>query len=136
MVFAIAVHYDMELWQFDIVLAFVTSKIDKPVYMTIPKGAEGRKDQVWKLKKSLYGLKQAPRLFNKHLNKILENNGFKRSVFDPCLYVFKEGNVLMLLITVVDDLLLATNSNSHKEVFEKAMQKESTSLQSWWMERA
>lgn len=124
MVFAIAVHFDMELWQFDIVLAFVTSKIDKPVYMTIPKGAKGRKDQVWKLKKSLYGLKQAPRLFNNHLNNILRKNGFKRSDFDPCLYVFKEGKVLMLLITVVDDLLLATNSNSHKEAFEKAMQKE------------
>ena len=30
---ALAVHYDLELLQYDIKLAFVSSKIDRPVYM-------------------------------------------------------------------------------------------------------
>lgn len=91
LVLALAVHYDLELLQFDIKLAFVTSELDRPVFMKIPPGAKQTPGKVWQLKKSLYGLKQAPRLFNEHLDKVLRAQGFKRSEKDAQIVEVSAG---------------------------------------------
>ena len=123
LILALAVHYDLELLQFDIKLAFVTSKVDRPVFMKIPPGAKQSPGKVWKLKKSLYGLKQAPRLFNEHLNQVLEEQGFMRSEKDACLYFYKTKHIFTVLVIVVDDILLATNNKNHAKQFELTMQR-------------
>ena len=123
LVLALVVHHDLEILQFDIKLAFVSSEIDQPVYMRIPSGAKREPGKVWQLLKSLYGLKQAPRLFNEHLNKVLVKMQFKRSKNDPCLYIFKLKKTYTLLVIVVDDILLATNDLRHAKHFEQEMQK-------------
>ena len=123
LILAIAVHHDLEIFQFDIKLAFVSSDIDRPVFMKIPKGAKQTPNKVWKLLKSLYGLKQAPRLFNAHLNKVLQKMQFIQSQHDPCLYIYKKNKTYTLLVIVVDDILLATNDVKHASHFESEMQK-------------
>ena len=123
LILALAVHYDLELLQFDIKLAFVTSKVDRPVFMKIPPGAKQSPGKVWKLKKSLYGLKQAPRLFNEHLNQVLKEQGFMRSEKDACLYFYKTKHIFTVLVIVVDDILLATNNKNHAKQFELTMQR-------------
>ena len=89
-------HFNLEILQFDIKLAFVSAKIDRPVYMKIPKGAKQEPGKVWKLLKSLYGLKQAPRLFNAHLDKVLKKLQFVRSKHDPCLYIYKKNATVLI----------------------------------------
>jgi hypothetical protein len=121
LVLALAAAKGLHLKQYDVEVAFLASKIDKPVYMRVPAGAEGKPNQVWALLKSLYGLKQAPRLFNTHLNKTLETNGYKQSSLDPCLYYkFAHGEETYLAV-VVDDILLATNSISCVKHFETSL---------------
>jgi hypothetical protein len=122
LVLALAASRGMHLRQYDIEVAFLAAKIDKPVYMHVPQGSAGGPYQVWKLQKSLYGLKQAPRLFNAHLNRNLTVAlGFVQSAFDPCLYFKLLGKHLSLLAVVVDDILLATTSLQYPNVFQKIL---------------
>ena len=121
LVIALAASQSMNLRQFDVKVAFLASKIDRPVFMHVPQGAYGGPYKVWELKKSLYGLKQAPRLFNAHLDKNLKLLGFLQSSFDPCLYFRITQTSTSYLAVVVDDLLLATNKASYASTFEHGL---------------
>jgi hypothetical protein len=123
LVLAVAVHLGLQLRQFDIRLAFVSADIDRPVYMKAPVGGGEPIGSVWKLKKSLYGLRQAPRLFNAKLNSVLVSLGWRQSKHDPCLYIYRKGEIFSLLVAVVDDLLLATSTLTHSDSFFAEMSK-------------
>ena len=105
--------------QFDIKCAFLYAELpeDQRVYMRAPPGY-GRKGYFY-LKRSLYGLCQAPMLFNEHLNKTLEKLGFTSSEFDPCMYLHKKANAL--LVVVVDDMILAAPSEEFCNDFYKGL---------------
>ena len=60
-----------------------------------------------KLKKAIYGLKQAGRRWNERLNVFLVGLGFARSIWDRCVYTRGHGNLKMIIIVVVDDLITA-----------------------------
>lgn len=122
LVLAVATYKRLKLRQYDIKLAFVSTKIDRPVYMYQPTGGSGPKGTIWELKKSLYGLKQAPKLFNDHLHEVLVKQClFVQSKHDPCLYVYRDKRTYSLLVLVVDDLLLATNNLTHALSFKQIM---------------
>lgn len=124
LVLAVATHKQLKLRQYDIKLAFVSTKIDRPVYMYQPTGGTGARGTVWQLKKSLYGLKQAPKLFNDHLHQVLTKKcKFRQSKHDPCLYIYNTKQVYTLLALVVDDLLLATNDETHADKFKQTMEE-------------
>jgi hypothetical protein len=57
--FALAVFYNLELFQIDAIIAFLNKDLDKIIYMDLPKGYE-QVGMICKLLKSLYGLKQLP----------------------------------------------------------------------------
>ena len=61
--FAIAAHYDYEIWQMDVKTTFLNGHLEEDVYMAQPDGFVYPKhpNKVCKLKKSIYGLKQASR---------------------------------------------------------------------------
>ena len=69
MLFAFAAVHNWDIWQMDIVTAFLHPKLDEDVYMELPEGyglnnlspGECRRTYVCKLTKALYGLKQPPR---------------------------------------------------------------------------
>ena len=124
LVLALATHYSLVLRQYDIKLAFVSAKIDRPVFMKAPFGSNEPRGSVWRLKRCLYGLVQSPRLFNAKLNSVLLRLGWSQSRHDPCLYHRRTGAKLALLIVVVDDLLLATSDVSLADDFRKAMSVE------------
>ena len=56
-------HLDLELFQMDVVTAFLNGDLDEDIYMEVPAGFKDprRPELVCKLLKALYGLKQAPR---------------------------------------------------------------------------
>ena len=57
----IMAHFDLELHQMDVRIAFLNGDLVKDAYMSQPIGFEevGKKNMVCKLQKSIYGLKQA-----------------------------------------------------------------------------
>jgi hypothetical protein len=97
--------------QHDVETAFLYSDLDEIIYLRLP---EGRKqfDQdgtelVLRLLKCIYGLKQGSRAWNRLLDKVLRQIGFRSSKADPCLYVFFDEGGTAIVLVYVDDLVLA-----------------------------
>ena len=116
MLLALEASHDWDIWQMDVVTAFLHPIINENVYMELPedygesncvpgaghaKVGSGR--YVCKLKKSLYGLKQAPRAWYSDIDKDLTQNlHFQRSELDANLYIMQYLHLLLW----VDDILL------------------------------
>lgn len=60
------------------------------------------------LKRSLYGLRQAGRQWNKRIDQELHKLEMKFLESDPCVYIAKRVNDIMLLAVYVDGMLLAS----------------------------
>ena len=60
-ILALVAHYDLELHQMDVKIAFLNGSLEEDVYMDQPEGfsIKGKEHLACKLKKSIYGLKQA-----------------------------------------------------------------------------
>jgi hypothetical protein len=82
-------------------MVFLHSDLEEEIYMDQPEGfiVSGRENCVRKLKKSLYDLKQSPRQWYKKFDYFMITNGFKRSLFDSCVYIkFVDGSPIYLLL--------------------------------------
>lgn len=106
-----------DVWQFDVVTAFLNAALKEEIYMKQPDGfvQRGRENWICKLQRSLYGLKQAPRCWNSEFDHFLRGLNFKRSCKDFGLYFkYQRENdddenspVFLILVTVyVDDILV------------------------------
>ena len=107
---ALVAHFDLELHQIDVVTAFLNGDLDEDIYMEQPEGcADGTNpDFVCKLLKAIYSLTQAHRKWHYKIDSfLLTELGFKTTRSDPCLYIKREGNSIMIIALYVDDLLLA-----------------------------
>jgi hypothetical protein len=71
---------------------------------------------VVRLLKGLYGIKQGPRIWALKLHSVLLTIGFERIDCDHSVYVYRRGDVRIMMPIHVDDLLLASNS---KEAIRK-----------------
>ena len=62
-IMALVVHYDLELHQMDVKMAFLNGDLEENVYMAQPRCfvMEEKERMGCRLKKSIYGLKQASR---------------------------------------------------------------------------
>lgn len=119
---ALAAASDAEIGTYDITGAFVSEPLpadSPPMYMRLPKAYTQGKEVIVRLKKSLYGLREAPRLFYNGLSKQLEAQGFKKSMFDPCLFIksFPDGSKQFALVHV-DDILLISPSRTAVQSFK------------------
>jgi hypothetical protein len=99
----------------DVKCAFLNGDLAEQVYVFQPPGfiQSGAEDSVCLLHKALYGLRQSPRQWNARLDAYLLALGLVQSHADPSLYILIEGDLLLLLIIYVDDLLI-TGSHSTK----------------------
>ena len=94
MLFAVAVHCNLEVDHADIPQAFPGAKLSEGVWMQLPPGIsvvkDGRQYKIVKLLRALYGLRQSPRAFNKELILFLVGgeSGIKvtPASADTCLY--------------------------------------------------
>ena len=102
---AMANQFDWEIHVLDVRQAFLKAKIDRDVYLRLPRhlctpGSSGLK----KLHKSLYGLKQAGHLWQQLLVSELTKLGYKTCPADDCLFYRFSGDDLVFVGTFVDDL--------------------------------
>ena len=111
---AIANQLNLEVHQMDVSTAFLNGKLEEEIYMSQPEGyvKEGEEELVCKLNKSIYGLKQSSRCWFNTIDEFLENSGYTKSSSDPCIYIKREGEDIMLIALYVDDLIPASNSKS------------------------
>ena len=105
----IAVDQNLILHQMDVKSAYLHADIKEQVYMSPPKGYEVE-GKVWRLKKSLYGLKQSGRNWHHLLHDYLVKLDFVQSSGDPCLYIKRNGDEVLILLVWVDDIILGSSS--------------------------
>ena len=105
----------------DIAQAYLHAELSEDLYMMMPPllpayDSTGNR-LVVKLNKSLYGLRQAGREWNLLLVKFILEWGFTQSSVDICLFIFdRQGSIIYLLI-YVDDLLIASSTQSIRDTF-------------------
>lgn len=116
-ILSIAARDNMHLSQFDVSTAFLYGSIDEEIFMKPPEGYNDNTGLVCKLTRSLYGLKQAPRCWNNCIQGFLQNVGFKQSEADPCLFVRRREEKMIILALYVDDGLIACSDEEEAQRF-------------------
>ncbi|XP_071708106.1 uncharacterized mitochondrial protein AtMg00810-like [Rutidosis leptorrhynchoides] len=114
MVLTIAVSKEWQIHQLDVKNAFLHGTLNEAVYMHQPMGFRDPNypDHVCLLKRSLYGLKQAPRAWYQRFADFASTIGFVHSKCDHSLFIYHHGHETAYLLLYVDDIVLATSSDS------------------------
>nr|GEV34256.1 retrovirus-related Pol polyprotein from transposon TNT 1-94 [Tanacetum cinerariifolium] len=121
---ALAAQKQWKAHQFDVKSAFLNGDLHDEVYVDQPPGFEDAScpDKVLRLKKALYGLKQAPRAWYNKIDEFFQKEGFEKSKHEPTLYVKKEGNDDLLIVSLyVDDMIYTSSSTRLISKFKSSM---------------
>lgn len=104
---ALIAHFDLELHQMDVKIAFLNGELEEDIYIQQPPGfvERGKEIMVCKLNKSIYGLKQVLRKWNKKFDQVMTTFGFQENKMDECIYLNVSGSKFMFLVLYVDDIL-------------------------------
>ena len=123
LLFGIACHLRIKLYQMDVKSAFLNGVLQEEVYVTQPKGFKDPHfpDHVYKLKRALYGLKQASRAWYERLTDFLLKNGFQRGGVDKILFIEEKGKGILIIQVYVDDIIFGGNSQEMVDEFVKIM---------------
>ncbi len=114
----IATAFDLDIWQYDAVSAFINNSIDEKIYSECLDDFI-KFDFCWKLQKVLYDLKQISILWYRNLINVLEDLRLMSILDVNCLYI----NDWLILFFYVDDiviLFIKTNVNRIR-IFKKAL---------------
>ena len=112
-ILCIATLNDYKLRHIDMKNAYLNAPLQEEIYMVAPEGCGSR---YWRLRKGLYGLRQAGRQWYLHLHETYSSLGFTRCQSDWSVYVRKSPSALSISATSVDDLLLASNSQTESNL--------------------
>lgn len=139
---ALAVKHNLRLYQLDIETAFLNGEIEEEIYMEKPdflhemlvliaktednnspivlKAKEMLsklkcKDTVCCLQKAIYGLRQAGRQWHLKLDNKLRKLGLLPTNADACIYRARKGGKIMIIMTYVDDILIASDDQKWTE---------------------
>ena len=102
--------------QLDVEMAYLEADVEEEIYIELPSGYRRSQNQVGRLNKAMYGLVHAGLLWSKKFGQELLRKGFERSQADPCVYRKKrEGDVAVIIVVYVDDLLLISATKKDEE---------------------
>jgi hypothetical protein len=112
-VVVLVAHYDLELHQMDVKIAFLNSDLDETIFMAQPEGfvVKGKEQMGRRLNKSIYRLKQASTQWNLKFDQVIKKFGFQENDVDNCIYTKVKGDKFIILVLYVDDILLASSDN-------------------------
>ena len=100
---AIATHYNYEIWQMDVKMAFLNGYLEEDIFMKQSRGFKSSNaNWVYKFKRSIYGLKQALRSWNIRFDNEIKEFGFIRNPDEPCIYKKVSGSARAFLILYVE----------------------------------
>jgi len=126
-VISVAGMYDWELENMDVDTAFLNADVDEDIYMRQLEGFEvygpNGEELVCKLKKSIYGLKQASRNWHHTIDQWMKEYRFQASDADPCVYVKRQNQDVIVVIIWVDDLIIAGSGKQIVQDFKAAISK-------------
>jgi len=123
-ILAHAAIHDLPIRNLDIGNAYLNSFLpeNERCFMEAPP-RYGRDGYVCMLIKSLYGLKSAGRLWNDTIDKWFKKMGYKQSIYDPCLYYYKNGDRFIYVALYVDDCIYVGDDEYMRD-FEHAISAE------------
>ncbi|MCO5569919.1 hypothetical protein L7F22_023633 [Adiantum nelumboides] len=99
---------------------FLNGDIFEEVYVTQLRDfvKKGQKNNVCKCNTALYGLKQSPHAWYEKADTHLVKRGFCNSPTESTLYIKHEGDVLLIVVLYVDDLLITRPNERHIAEFK------------------
>ena len=115
---ALATHFDGEIHQMDVKMAFLYPEIKDEFYISIAEAYqqfhpdEALMEEVFRLQKTLYGLRQSPLAWYKVVDKYLRSKGLVRSNEDASLYISEQ---LIVILFVKNILLFAKDMATIQE---------------------
>ena len=100
---------DWQVSTADVATAFLNAPLPDSELLAIepPPGSEADRNIVWECHKALYGFRTSPSHFQEWFATQLTSLKWRRSVLDPCLYIYDQADGQALLSHHVDDILLA-----------------------------
>ena len=117
----------MKVWGLDISTAFLFASVVQPTVIELPNtfATESGETAYLILEKALYGLRSASLSWQRHLSKIMTGLGLKPSPLEPTLFSgwIKVDSKweYVLALAYVDDLLIASTSQSGVEFIHKSL---------------
>jgi hypothetical protein len=112
--------FDLEIWQYDAVNAFINSEINEKLHNECS-NKFSRLDYCWKLNKTLYELKQVLILWYRNLITILKNLKLQSISKINCLFF---NNWLIFFFYVDDIMIICLKENLNwMRSFEKSLMK-------------
>ena len=67
--------------------------------------------KVCKIHRALYGLRISPKRWYERLTIVLQSIGLKPNDKEPCLFLWRENEKLLILLIYVDDMIIASNKD-------------------------
>lgn len=83
--------------------------------MQQPEGFIRDKDKVCLLNRAVYGLKQSSRVWHTKVEEVLSNAGYKKSVYEPCIFINVNDKCFVIIALYVDDFLIFYNDENERE---------------------
>jgi hypothetical protein len=123
----LSIYDGMHTATFDTISAYLHQKYPdelKPLYLKFPRplaeacGVDPQ--QLYRVKKYLYGLPDAGRAYYLAYSKVLEDNGYSKTLSDPCLFThIDEGKGLRTYVWIhVDDTFVSSTHESELKRFQ------------------
>jgi len=119
----LATNFNLDLEHLDVKTAFLNSELKETIYVRLPEDATSQDGHtVAKLHKSIYGLKQAGHDWHECSETFIlaHDNRLRRSSVEPCLYYLYTNELKILILTHVDDYIVASSSRAWTLDFIKA----------------
>lgn len=120
MLLATGIQLGLHLHQYDFDTAYLNGVLDEEVYIRVLDDCD-RRDKIYKLNRALYGLKQSGRVWHETLHPEFIKLGFTQLESEPCVYVYRNGSDLVIIVVYVDDMLIFGNN-------EKLMHEQETAI--------
>lgn len=123
---ALSVQLNLKINHLDVPTAFLNGFLHETVYMEIPEYSNivNCNSKVLRLKKAIYGLKQSARAWYSRVEECLLKLKFRRSSYEPCLFIKSNNNVMIYIALFVDDFFVFYNcKNSYLELTNELVAK-------------